>query len=168
MVSHEIEIKLKYNNKERVLKKMNDLGAKFKEKYLLHDTYFGFTKDIGNKNKLVRIREKNKFYELTFKGEAEDKNHVWKRVEINTEIKEPNKVMEIIYNLGLVKIKENESEREIYLLKKLEIAFIDFKLPAELSVIELEGSEDEINWLVGELGDSVERVGEDFFKIFDK
>jgi predicted adenylyl cyclase CyaB len=168
MKSHEIEVKLEYKNKETILKKLKSLGAIFKEKYSLDDTYLGFSKSMSNKNKLVRVRKRDNFCELTFKGKAKDNSHIWKRIEINTEIKEPAKIIDILSNLGLTKIKENASKREIYMLGNLEIAFIDYDLPAKLSLIELEGEENEINDLLNKLGNLAKKVGEDYFKSFDK
>ena len=163
----EIELKLKYRNRKKVIAKLKEMGAKFKENYELHDTYLSFHKKMSNEHELVRIREKGQKKELTFKGKCEDKNHVWKRTEITAKIVDSDKISEILLNLGLNKIKENQSIREIFMLGDLEITFIDFIKPSKISLIELEGTEEEIEQAVTKLGDLVERAGEEAFKIFD-
>ena len=167
-MAEEIEIKLKYKDREAVTNLLKQLGAKLREKYELHDTYFGFQKDMSHKHTLIRIREKNKACELTLKGKCETKEHIWKRVELTTSIGNPEDMSEMLTHLGVSKIKENASLREIYDLDDLEIAFIDFTKPAKLSLLELEGSEEKINEVLNKLGNSVEKVGEEVFSEFDK
>lgn len=74
----------------------------------------------------------------------------------------------ILLQLGFFKTRENISFRETYNLNKLEIAFIDFKKPKKLSIIELEGSENKIKQLLKKLRNSVKQIREEAFKKFDK
>lgn len=168
MENQEIEIKLNYSNRAKITSLLKELGAKFREQYELHDIYFSFHDSMSNEHELVRIREKGDKKELTFKGKCEDKNKIWKRVEISTKLEDSEKMIDILLGLGLKKIRENISKREIYMLNNLEIAFIDFLKPEKLLIIELEGTEDEINDLLAKLGKSVTRIGEEAFKSFDK
>jgi len=167
-MNKETEIKLKYKNKNQIINIIKKLGAKFNEKYELHDTYFSFHKDMSNKHEIVRIREKGNSSELTFKGKCKSKGNVWKRVELTCKIDNPQIMCEILVNLGLSRIKENMSLREIYLLNGIEIAFIDFTKPSKLSLIEIEGSQDKIKRIINKLGKSVKEVGEEAFRKFDK
>jgi predicted adenylyl cyclase CyaB len=167
-MSKETEIKLKYNNKNQIIQLIKKLGAKFKEIYELHDTYFSFHKDMSNKHEIVRIREKGNSCELTFKGKCKSKGNVWKRDELTCKIDNPRIMCEILVNLGLSKIKENISHREIYLLDGIEIAFIEFTKPSKLSLIELEGLQDKIKKIIKLLGNSVKIIGEEAFSKFDK
>lgn len=167
-MNKETEIKLKYNNKNQIIKIIKKLGAKFNEKYDLHDTYFSFHNNMSNKHEIVRIREKGNSCELTFKGKCKSKGNVWKRVEITCKINNPRIMCEILINLGLSKIKENMSHREIYLLNGIEIAFIDFTKPSKLSLIEIEGPQEKIKRIINKLGKSVKEVGEEAFSKFDK
>ena len=167
-MNKETEIKLEYNNKNQIIKIIKELGAEFKEKYALHDTYFSFHKDMSNKHEIVRIREKGKSCELTFKGKCKSKGNVWKRAELTCKIDNPEIMRGILVNLGLFKIKENMSQREIYLLNSIEIAFIDFTKPSKLSLIELEGTEKQIRKIIKKLGSSVKEVGEETFGKFDR
>ena len=164
----ETEIKRKYKNKNQIIHLIKKLGAKFKEKYELHDTYFSFQKDMSNKHEIVRIREKGNSSELTLKEKCKSKGNIWKRVELTCKIDNPQIMCEILVNLGLSKIKENISYREIYLLDGMEIAFIDFSKPSKLSLIELEGPESNIKKMIKLLGNSVKIVGEEAFSKFDK
>jgi predicted adenylyl cyclase CyaB len=167
MKDQEIELKLKYKNRKKIVDKLKKIGAKYKERFVLHDTYFSFQKDMANAKSFLRIREKGNKKELTFKGNRKDKNNIWKRTEINTKIEEPNKIIKIISCLGLNKIKENKSEREIFMLRNLEIAFIDFIRPKKFSIIELEGTFEKIEQTMEKLGNLVERIDEEPFKVLD-
>lgn len=167
MKNKEIEIKLKYKDKEEIKRILKKIGAKFKEEYILQDTYFSFQGDMANAISFLRLREKGNEKELTFKGKKEEENHVWKRTEINTKIYDLNKISEIILNLGLNKIKENKSKREIFILGNLEIVFIDFIKPVKMSIIELERNEKDIERTMKQINHVVERIGEEAFKGFD-
>jgi predicted adenylyl cyclase CyaB len=166
-MSKETEIKLKYNNRNQIIQLIKKLGAKFKEKYELHDTYFSFHKNMSKNHEIVRVREKGKSCELTFKGKCKSKGDLWERTELTCKIDNPKNMCEILTNLGLFKIKENISKREIYLLEDLEIVFIDFSKPTKLSLIELEGPESKIKKIIKLLGTSVKIVGEEAFNRFD-
>ena len=64
---------------------------------------------------------------------------------------------------------ENHSEREYWQLSKVEIAFVELTKPTKLKFMELEGpSEEEIQNVLDELNDLVEKVGDDYFKILDE
>jgi len=164
----ETEIKLKYEDRKKVISKLKILGSKFREKFVLEDTYFaqGHT-DMSNVNDLLRIRKKNANAELTYKGKCKDKKNVWHRVELSTDIKDPKVFAEILANLKFNKISENNSNREVWTLNKLELVFIDFTHPKKLSLLELEGPEEEIHSLVKQLEDVTVPVGEEQFKSFD-
>lgn len=166
----EIEIKLLFKNKKSIINKLKPY-AKFKDKINIHDRYYGYNNfDMSNTNNLVRIRTvNNEKSELTFKGKAKDKNNVWHRTELNSEIKSPEKIEEILLNLGLKKISEYKSKKEIWDYKKQEIVFAKFTVPARLNFMEIEGnSEKEIKNTVKFLGNNVKEAGEEIFKIFDK
>lgn len=166
-MNKEIEVKLRYNNRNKIIKLIQKLGARFKGRHELHDTYFSFRNDMSNKHEIVRIREKGNLCELTFKGKCKSKSNVWERIELSCKIGNPKNMCEILTNLGLFKIKENISQREIYLLGGVELAFIDFSKPSKLSLIELEGREDKIKKIIKMLGNSVKTVGEEAFSEFD-
>ena len=100
-MNKETEIKLRYKNRRQTTKLIKKLGAKHKEKYRLHDTYFSFQNDMSNSHEIVRIREKGKSCELTFKGKCKSKGNVWNRVELTCKIDKPSTMCAILTNLGL-------------------------------------------------------------------
>lgn len=166
----EIEIKLLFKDKETVVNKLKP-SIKFKNKINIHDRYYGYDDfDMRNVNNLVRIRTVNREKsELTFKGEAKNKKNIWHRTELNTQIESPEKMEKILLNLGLNKVSEYKSEKELWDYKKQEILFVKFTVPAHLNFMEIEGnSEKEIKKTVELLGNTVKEVGEEIFEIFDK
>jgi len=169
-MDEEIEVKLNYENKEKIVEILKQLNAKFEKKFELHDTYYGLGhSSMNNKNNLVRIRKKGDKSELTFKGNCIDTENIWKRTEITTQISNPEKMNQILLNLGLNKIKENKSIREEWKIGNTEILFIDFTHPEELKIIEIEAeSNEEIQEILNKLGNLVTRTGEESFKRFDK
>ncbi|MHA1876051.1 MAG: class IV adenylate cyclase [Promethearchaeota archaeon] len=165
----EIEIKLKFNNKDEVVEAIKALGAEKKEEFSLRDRYFGLGhSDMSNTNSLVRIRTKNNNSELTYKGDMKDNNGIWSRTELNVNISDPEIMEKILLNLTFNKIKENSSEREIWMLGDTELAFINFTIPDELKILEIEGQEEKINEIVEKLGNMVSKIGEEAFYKFDK
>jgi len=166
----EIEVKLKYKNKKDLIKKLKELGAKKKENILLEDTYFGAPgANMSNKNSITRVRIKNSESELTYKGQCKDKNNVWERTEITAKIENSEQMKLILQNLGLEKISENKSIREVWILDKCEIVFIDFVKPDKISILEIEGpTEKKVHEIIKKLGTLVDKIGEEAFRKFDE
>jgi predicted adenylyl cyclase CyaB len=170
----EIEIKLIYKSKSKVIKKLKELGFSLKTKKTIHDTYYSKgQKSMSNKNMLIRIRNVNdEEFELTLKDKIKDKKGIWSRVELNTQIASNVEDLQMILEaLGCSKIRENKSAREIWVneSKNCTLEFIDYSLPAKLSLIEIEGdSAESINTIVKELGELVKIAGEEIFDVFDK
>ena len=167
---HEIEVKLKFEDKEKIVGKIKELGAKFREKYDLEDTYFSLKhNDMKNAHDLVRVRKKQDKAELTFKGKCETESHVWKRIELNTPIGDSETMMQILENLKFNKIIENKSLREYWDLEDVEIAFISLVHPVEINWIEIEApSEEKVQKVLDELKGFAKVVGEEYFKIIDE
>ena len=167
---HEIEVKLKFENKEKIVEKLKELGAKLREQYDLEDTYFSQEHDdMKNAHDLVRIRKKGEKAELTFKGKCETESHVWKRVELNTPIGDSETMIQTLGYLKFNKILKNKSAREYWDLEDIEVAFISLAHPIELDWIEIEGpSEEKVQKVLDELKDLAEVVGEDYFNVIDE
>ncbi|KKT39930.1 hypothetical protein A3K29_03905 [Candidatus Collierbacteria bacterium RIFOXYB2_FULL_46_14] len=167
----EIEVKLKYTNREAVvdwLKANGFVFTKFKE---IRDSYFGTGADtMTNIQSLYRLREVfGEFKELTLKDGKRDNAGVWTRRELNVSIDNPENMKEILFSLGCKLIKENFSVREIWNKDKTVFAFIGFSKPVELHIAEIEGpNEADVQKLIDLLGDKVEVAGEEVFTIFDK
>ena len=169
-MTHEIEIKLKYEHKQKLIEKLEEIGAKLKKKETLEDTYFSLDHtDMSNTHDLIRIRKKNGKAELTFKGKCETESDIWKRIELNTEINDPDMMTKILEYLHFNTLLQNKSQREYWTLDNVEIVFIDLVKPLRLSWIEIEGpSEGKIQRILDKLGNDVEKIGEDFFKKLDQ
>lgn len=167
----EIEVKLKYNNKDETVGWLAANGFTFTKTKEIRDSYFGTGEDtMNNIQSLYRLREVvGEFRELTLKDGKQDNGGVWTRREINVSIDNSENMKEVLFSLGCKLIKENFSKREIWNKGEAEFAFIDFSKPAELHIAEIEGSDGvEVQSLIDLLRDKVEVAGEEVFAIFDK
>lgn len=167
MSDHEIEVKFVYKSKKKVIDLLKKLGAKQVEKFSLHDMYFSkkaFSSMKGVRE-FVRIRRKNDYAELTFKGKRETKSNIWRRMEVNTPIGDTNAMEKILINTGFKKITDGKSNREAWALKNLEIMFIEITYPTKVVFAEIEGpSEDEVQWLLDALGEVITIMDEELFE----
>jgi predicted adenylyl cyclase CyaB len=164
----EIEIKIKYKNKEKLLSLFKKLSFKFKEKREISDSYFALENSMSNKNNLYRIRTLNNKKELTLKNNCVDKNGIWTRNEFNVNIDNIKDMTSILKSFGCKLIKENSSTREIYEKNRVVLEFIKYKKPKKLEFVEIEGPDEKtIKTLIKKLGDNIEIVGEEIFNIFD-
>ena len=166
----EIEVKLTYQDKEKVIEKLKEIGAVFREKYLLEDYYFSLTgTDMSNTNELLRVRKQGDKQELTFKGKCETEGHIWERVELNTGITDPEAVLKMFEYLKLNKLSTNKSHREFWDINDVEIVFSDITYPADISFIEIEGpTKEKVENVLKLLGDLVKEAGEEIFKKLDE
>jgi len=166
----EIEIKLTFKDKSAVVKRLKALKYVLKEKFVLHDRYYG-SPDTGmeNTNTLVRVREKGDKSELTLKSSCKDNKNVWTREEINVGIDDAGCTQAVLLRLGLVMIKENKSEREIWKKNGVEFMFIEYSKPSKLEMIELEAADEKkIHSALYDFRDLVKEAGEELFKSFDR
>jgi adenylate cyclase class IV len=51
----EIEVKLKYSDKNKVIAKLIELNAEEKDSFILEDKYFGFNNDMKNSDNLIDL-----------------------------------------------------------------------------------------------------------------
>lgn len=166
----ELEIKLLFKNKKKIISKLGR-GMKFKKKADIYDRYYNKKhSNMKNIHSLIRIREiTHSGAELTYKGKTKDKNNIWHRVELTTQIFSPEIIDKILISLGFNKISEYKSKREYWKFNGLEIIFIKFISPTPLEFMEIEGnSEKKIRNTIKKLGNDVEEVGEEIFEIFDQ
>jgi predicted adenylyl cyclase CyaB len=169
-MNKEIEAKLHYKNKEEIIKVLKSTGARKKTSTHINDVYYGTPgSTMNNTNSLTRVRIKNSESELTFKEECKNQNNVWERVELNVKIDNPENMKIILDKIGLEKISENESIREMWLFDDCELIFIDYIKPENITMIEIEGpSHDAVNCAISKLGSLVEKIGEEAFVKFEK
>ena len=166
----EIEVKLTYKNKEKVIEKLKEIGACFREKYDLEDHYYSLTrKNMSNTNELLRVRKKGSKKELTFKGKCETEGNIWERVELNTDIGDIETMLKIFEHLKLNKLSNNKSTREYWDIEDVEIAFIDIIHPLSIKFIEIEGpTKEKVERVLKLLGNTVKEAGEEIFKKLDE
>lgn len=166
----EIEIKLLFKSKKRVLEKLGK-QTKFVKKVKTYDRYYSQEgDDMSNVNSLLRTREIfGEKTELTYKGKTRGRKNVWHREEITTEIESQDAMDKILKRIGFKKISEYKSEKEYWEYKGLEIVFANFSLPAPLKFMEIEGSsEKKIKEVVRKLEKEVSGAGEEIFEVFDR
>lgn len=166
----EIEIKLTYKNRKKIISYLKQLSFKLEKTITIHDIYFNTVGSMSNTNALYRLRTINgDKKELTFKDGCVDSNGVWTRNEHNVVIDNVDKMAIILKSLGCILIKENLSTREVWKKDNLEFEFIDYQKPAKLNFIEIEGPSIKlINDLLGHFNNDLQRVGEEIFSVFDK
>lgn len=167
----EIEVKLKYANKDKVVSWLKNDGFTLTKNKEIRDSYFGLPEGtMSNKGSLYRIRNVvGVLQEITLKDSLEDKNGVWTRREINVLINDTEAMATILSSLNCKLIKENFSKREIWNKGEIEFAFIDFSKPAVLHIAEIEGPDNEtVQKCIDGLANAVEVAGEDVFSVFDK
>ena len=166
----EIEVKLTYKDKNKVIEKIKEIGAVFREKYILEDYYFSLTgTDMSNTNDLLRVRKKGNKQELTFKGRVENEGSIWERIELNTDISDAETVLKMFDHLKLNKLSVNKSYREFWDIGDVELVFSDITYPAEISFIEIEGpTKEKVEEVLKKMGDVVKEAGEEIFKKLDE
>ncbi len=169
-MNKEIEINLTYNNKNKIISLLKP-GVEFLRKTSFLDKYYS---QGGSKMKqvetFVRIRViKGEICELTYKGKPTNDHNIKKREELTTKIEDPNVIEKILINSGFKKLSEYESDREYWKINNSELVFINFKKPASLNYLEIEGSSKEkISKIIKKIDKHVKKVGDKIFKKFDE
>jgi len=167
---HEIEIKLAYENKEDLISKLKELGASPKKNEEIIDTYFSKdSKTLKDAKEFIRIREKGGKAELTFKGEIESEGDIWKRVELNSDVSNPEAIEQMFSAMKFNKIRKNRTLREYWQAGNIEAVIVQIVEPVEIDFAEIEGpSEEAVDDFVKNLGDCVSPIRQDHFKELDK
>jgi predicted adenylyl cyclase CyaB len=166
----ETEIKLSFNDRQKVIARLKELGASFKENVEIIDSYYSNdSKSLNEAKTFIRIRKKGAFSELTFKGEIESSGDVWKRPEINSQINDPESMEKILEALKFSKILKNRTIRECWKFGDLEIVIVNIIEPAQVDYMEIEGEDEiKIQEFVNKLGDAVSPIPKDHFKKLDE
>jgi adenylate cyclase class 2 len=167
---HEIEIKLAFEDKQKVHDLLISLGFKSMGDETIEDTYYSQeASKLKDAKKFLRIRKKGDFSELTFKGEVESDRDVCKRVELNSGLKDSESMQKILECLGYNVIRKNKSNRQYYKFDNVEIVIVEYFEPVKLNYLEIEGpSEKSVMGVRDKLGDSVSDFPEDSFKKMDE
>ncbi|MBR9679051.1 MAG: class IV adenylate cyclase [Nanoarchaeota archaeon] len=165
----EVEVKLKYENKDELVSKLKFLKAKRLEEFFLHDIYFSLSySDVKNNHDILRIRTKGSSCELTFKSSSKNIDEVWERTEISVDLSDEKLMRDILTNLGFSVVSENKSNREVWKIGDVELVFIDFIFPVEFKILEIESDDlKKVESMISNFDCLVSRIGEDDFKMFD-
>lgn len=164
--NQEVEVKLTYEDKEKIETFLKKEGADFKGKVKQTDIYFGEEKGMSKKNDLLRIRKIDEKTKLTFKGSTSQKDdNITDRLEISTLINDTSAMKKILERIGLKEISKKKSIREKWNTDALEITFIKFTSPKELEFMEIEGqSREAVEKFQEKIDELTEEVGEEIFK----
>jgi len=128
--SEEVEIKIKATEAEikNALDKLNELKADFRSEEKEEDIYFTAPhRDFIKTKECLRIREKNNFLELTYKGPTtkpmEDKKQFWKS-EINIPLGDSKEdIITLLKNIGFTEVAKVIKKRQKFLVGNQEISF---------------------------------------------
>jgi len=122
----EIKAKIEFSQIKNIKEKLLSLGTSFQEKIKENDIYFtALHRDFIKTKECLRIRERDNFLELTYKGpttkEMVGKKQFWKR-EINIPLHcSKEEAIILLESLGFKRIVEVEKEREKFVIGKHEI-----------------------------------------------
>ena len=145
---HEIEIKFPVRDQDLLLDQLKKLGAKFKGKAFERTIRFGTPDNqLEKQGKFLRLRSGFKNV-ITFKSKIPNKQFK-EREEIEFEVKDQEKMRQILERLGFTKIRIMEKYRQKWDLDRTEIV-VD-RLPMGV-FIEIEGSKAGITNTIKQLG----------------
>lgn len=126
----EVEMKIKIDEleMENAINKLKKMGANFKEEIREKDIYFTAPhRDFIKTKECLRIRARNDFSELTYKGSTtelmENKRQFWKseiNINCNSNAEEIKKLLE---RLGFTEVAKVDKKRKKFILGKQEIVF---------------------------------------------
>jgi adenylate cyclase class IV len=168
MKNKEIEIKLLFSDKKKIVSKLEP-RIRFLKSVKVLDKYYSFSNFIKNKSDFFRIRIIDKKAELTYKGRSKNKNGIIKKTELTSEISSSEAIEVILKKAGLEKRSEHRSEKEYWALDDIEIVFVKFIKPAKLIFMEIEGpSKNKIENVLKKIEDCVSIMEESDFNVFDR
>ncbi len=143
MENREIEVRFIEVDKQSLIKKLNKLGAKDNGEELIREIIF-YDKEMKWPNedrKFIRLRQDGKGNHLTFKRVEEFS--ATGTMEIEVDVDNWHKVIELMEEIGLVAFREQEKKRHSFCIDEVDVDIIDWpKIP---TTVELEGkSEDDL------------------------
>jgi predicted adenylyl cyclase CyaB len=155
----EVEVKIKNINKDEIIKKIEELGAKriFTGKVI--DFRFDTPdRDLSRVGKALRIRQKGRYIFLNLKGKKRSQDNITGREEIGVKISNFWTMKRMLHELGYIKIFELAKYRTEYRLD--DITFdIDEYLGLE-PILEIEShSYERVQEFIDKLGIDTQNVG---------
>jgi adenylate cyclase class 2 len=125
MQTLEKEIKIKIKDENEISKILKYFNPTFMKEYEQVDYYYDLpTHDLFLRDEVLRIREENCKYYLSFKGKREENNSKIRK-EITVEISDPILMEEILTKLNFKKTLIIKKKRREYLLNKNKL-YIDY------------------------------------------
>ena len=134
----EIEIKIKLDDRDALIKKVAALGGKLADRGIQHDIIYDDGKGFYDAHKVLRLRKLNQKVQLAYKEKLSktDDAHMLERVEIQTEVENYEAMDLIIKQLGFFPHREKEKKFIDYLLDGLKIEFHTLPFLGEFMEIE--------------------------------
>ena len=121
----EVEIKVKIDDKDKVVEQLKNLGFKFIKKKFQEDIYFnGIDRDFRETDEALRIRDEDGNFFVTYKGPKIDKISKT-REEIEVRIEDKEKMRQIFKKLGFKEVPPIRKIREIYKKGDIEASIDD-------------------------------------------
>lgn len=125
VVMIEVEIKVKIDDKNKVVEQLKKLGFKFIKKKFQEDIYFnGIDRDFRETDEALRIRDEDGNFFVTYKGPKIDKISKT-REEIEVKIEDKEKMRQIFKKLGFKEVPPIRKIREIYKKEDIEASIDD-------------------------------------------
>jgi len=157
----EIEMRVKVDNFDGVIKKITQMGAVLVKEQRQIDVYYGETSlyDKLGYSFMLRVRREGVKSFLTYKGAKLKIDGVWEEYE--TEISDPEAVVEMLVSSGFDKIIEVSKIRKEYKLEKFSICLDKIENLGSFVEIEEVGegvSQENVYNLIKEIGLDSARV----------
>jgi adenylate cyclase class 2 len=147
----EIEVKFKIKDFDALKRKIEKIGARYKDKFSQSDTWFVFPgKKRAKKWRGFRLRSQKGKAILTLKKDQVVDRLIREAEEIEVEVSDFERMMRILVGLGFQKEINIKKERETWQIGEVEIA-LD-KVEKLGNFLELEGPKKEIEAVVKKLG----------------
>lgn len=167
----EIEIKIKIDDRDALIKKVKSLGGKIIEQGTQYDTMYDDGKGFYDTPKVLRLRRKlNSKFQLTYKEKLPEVHnpHMLERLEIQTEVKNYEAMDLIIQKLGFFAHRVKEKKFVNYLLDGLKIEF--HNMPFMGDFIEIESADSvHLTKVLNQIGLNVSMgINKDYSALFDE
>jgi len=153
----EIELKILNIDKEAITNKLIELGATKAPTVYVKEKVFDFSDHrLSNNYELLRVRTVGDKTEITYKKKSPDKSFL-KCEEIETEVKDFDKICQIILSLGCFSITQDRDKKRTSFVKG-NLKFEIDEFPDIPPYLEIEGPPEEIKEVVKLLGYSMDQT----------
>jgi len=164
----EIEIKIKLDNRDELIKKVESLGGKKTEEGNELDYVYDDGKGFFDAHRVLRLRKKNGKNILTYKERLKKPDHqnLLERLELETEFENFDIMQQIVSSLGFFVHRIKEKGFVDYKLDGLKIEFHTMPFLGDFVEIECE-DEERLSDLLEKLGLSLKMgINKDYTNLF--